>query len=54
MDRAINNVEQFHENQEEIASAYHIGEWTDTISRVPSAITTATELLLVTKWLVRW
>ena len=39
-DRTSNNVEQLHENQEELASAYHVGEWTDTISREPSAITT--------------
>ena len=34
------NVEQLHESQEELASAFHVGERTDTISRVPSAITT--------------
>ena len=40
LDRARNNVEQLHKNQEELASSYHLGERTDTISRVPSAITT--------------
>ena len=39
-DRTSNNVEQLHENQEELASAYHVGERSDTISRVLSAITT--------------
>ena len=40
LDRASDNVEQLHENQEELAYAYHLGERTETISRVPSAITT--------------
>ena len=40
LDRSRDNVEQLHENQEELAFAYHLGERTDTISRVPSAITT--------------
>ena len=40
MDRASDNVEQLHENQEELASAYHLGERTDTNSRLPSMITT--------------
>ena len=40
MDHTRNNIEQLHENQEELASAYHVGERMDMISRVPSAITT--------------
>ena len=37
--RTSNNVEQLHENQGELESAYHVGFSADTISRVPSAIT---------------
>ena len=40
MDHTRNNIEQLHENQEELASACHVGERMDMISRVPSAITT--------------
>ena len=40
LDRTSNDVEQLRENQEELTSAYHVGERADTISRVPSAITT--------------
>jgi len=39
LSRASGNVEQLHENQEELASVYHIGERKDTISCVPSANT---------------
>jgi len=38
LDRTSNHIEQLHENQEELASAYHVGEWMDTISRVQLAI----------------
>ena len=31
LDQASDNAEQLHENQEELASAYNIGERTDTI-----------------------
>ena len=40
LDRTSNNVEQLQENQEELESAYHVGFRADTISHVPSAITT--------------
>ena len=40
LERARDNVEELHENKEELVSPYHLGERTDTISRVPSAITT--------------
>ena len=40
LDRAHDHIEHLHENQEELASTYCLGERTDTISRVPSAITT--------------
>ena len=34
LDRTSNNIEQLHENQEELVSAYHVGLRTDTISIV--------------------
>ena len=40
LERARDIVEQLHENQEELASAYHLGERTGTSSRVLSAFTT--------------
>ena len=41
LNRTSNNIEQLHENQEELASAYNAKERSETISRVPSAITMA-------------
>ena len=38
--RTNNNMEQLHENQDELESAYNVGLRAETGSRVPSAITT--------------
>ena len=46
LDRASDYIEQLYENQEELASAYYIGERMDTISHVPSAITTGDRTLI--------
>jgi len=40
LDLTSNSIEKLHENQEELASAYHVDERTETISHVPSVITT--------------